>query len=111
MDIHIVTGSCGMVGDVKTWIVDAWETQSDADARVEQLVELENKFWGDPERLQGLSSYDLFNYGKIVEKEMRVAENGDPGYIHDAFTAVGYVTQKSKLKKWREPENELDGID
>lgn len=99
MDIYIVIGSCGMVGDVKTWIVDAWETQSDADARIEQLVEFENKFWGDPERLQGLSSYELFNYGKIVEKGMRVAENGDPGYIHDAFTAVGYVIQKSKLKK------------
>lgn len=104
MDIYIVLGSCGMEGDIETWIVDAWETQSDADARIEELEDLKMGFWGDPARLQSLSSYEFFNRGRIVEKEMRVAENGDPGYIHNAFTSTGYTAQKSKLKSWREPE-------
>lgn len=105
MDIYIVSGSCGIIGDIKAWIVDAWETQSDADIRITELEDLKMRFWGDT---SDMSSYAIFNQGRIVEDKMRAAENGDPGYTTDVFSATSYHVEKIKLKSWQDKESDSE---
>lgn len=97
MEINIVFGTCGIPEDKKIWIVDAWESQEDADKRIEQLENLKMGLWGDT---TGMSSYDLFNRGRVVADKMRKVENGDPNYISDVFSATIYYTSKTELKSW-----------
>lgn len=97
MDIYIVCGTCGIPQDKKTWIVDAWDSQEEADQRIEELENLKMGLWGDT---TGMSSYRCFNQGRIVADKMRDAENGDPNYISDVFSGTIYYTSKTELKSW-----------
>jgi hypothetical protein len=56
-DLYLVCGRCGLDTDEKKWIVDVWLSRASAEGRVNELVTLLQRVWGNTD---GVSAYDLF---------------------------------------------------